>query len=236
MNQHSVQKAYLKAFEDPSGRIQVYRKTGGKPFPRPASDCAAEEDFQPRKLESFQEKFMETPASEALRATGLWTEDEFRPISMWTALHIIRSSKSRKEFFKSNEEYSRRFHEEFENELLSSDYYKLVFVHRCQNGRFLVTSDNPIIELEIDGLLVRCFAKSPEILILFSPINNVPKFEIPIEDYFNAMVWAFADEFIYSHRSDVSMASLKQVADIFGMSPVFEDVGFYVDPSGSQLR
>jgi hypothetical protein len=217
MNQHTVQKAYLKLFKDSTGRIQVYRKTGGKPVPKPASDCAAEEDFQPVELERFQQKFVESPASRALRVTGLWTEDEFKPISMWVALHIIRCSKS---LFGSDEEYSRRFPAEFESELLSSDYYKFVFVHRCQNGRFLVTSDRPIVELMVEGLRVRCFAKSPEKLILFSPINDVPQFEIPIEDYFNAMIWAFADEFIYSHRRGVSMEQLKHLASKLEMSPV----------------
>jgi hypothetical protein len=219
MNLHTVQKAYLKSFEDPTGRIQVYQKAGDKPVPKPASACAVEEDFQPKELEYFQQKFVESPASRALQATDLWTDDEFVPISMWVTLHIIRCSKS---LFGSNEEYSRRFPDEFNSELLCADYYKYVFVHKCRDGRSLVTSDRPIVELIVDGLYVRCFAKSPEELILFSPVDGVPKFEIPVEDYFNTMVWAFADKFIYSHRRDVPMEKLKHLANKFEMSPVIE--------------
>src|SRR5215472_8274910 len=109
MNQHSVQKAYLKGFEDPSGRIYVYRKCGGKPDRKSAKTCAAEEDFQLRGLEFYQQKFVETPAAKALKATGFWSDSEFETISAWTALHIIRNKASRVQLFESSNDYNVRF-------------------------------------------------------------------------------------------------------------------------------
>jgi hypothetical protein len=44
------------------------------------------------------------------------------------------------------------------------------------------------------------------------------------------MVWANAHEYIYSHRNDVSIERLKELAETFEMSPVAEDVGFMSAP------
>jgi hypothetical protein len=82
--------------------------------------------------------------------------------------------------------------EEFRKEVLISQLYKFVRIHHCQSGRFLITSDHPVVELTIDKHVARCFAKSPNELILFSSYDDNPVFEIEVEDYFNAM-----DLFLY---------------------------------------
>ncbi len=105
---------------------------------------------------------------------------------------------------------------------------------QCAKNKFLITSDFPVVELWADlpngdNRLVRCFAKSPEILVLlWGDGMPEPKFPIAIEDYFNAMVWAVADKFVYSHRNDVPMKKLKEIAQDFDMSPVEETIAFCV--------
>ena len=81
MNKHHVQEAYLKSFEDQSGKLWVYPKTGGKAFKRPAKYCTAEEDFQSDELESMQNRLVETPGIRALRATGFLSESTYDGIS-----------------------------------------------------------------------------------------------------------------------------------------------------------
>ena len=101
--------------------------------------------------------------------------------------------------------------------------------------QFLITSDYPVVELWADlpdgeKHLVRCFAKSPNILVLLWGNGMLePTFPISVEDYFNAMMWAMSDEFVYSHRNDVPMEKLKGIAQNFEMLPVEETIGFYVE-------
>jgi hypothetical protein len=190
-----------------------------------ASVCTAEKDFQSPELESFQQT-VEAKAGRAFQNEGEWSDLDYQRITEWLALHIIRNKKSRRELFSSPEDFNRRFMVEFRKEILFSQRYKFVSVHHSQLGRFLITSDHPVVELTVDKDLVRCFAKSPNELVLFSSHASEPVFEIGIEDYFNAMIWAMADEQVYSHRSDLSMARLKRDADMFQMSPVIENIGF----------
>jgi len=77
MNRHSIQEAYLKKFADKTGRIWVYRKSSGRPAPRPPSQCAAEEDFQSAALEFYQNRVIETPGIKALRIDGSLSDEEF---------------------------------------------------------------------------------------------------------------------------------------------------------------
>jgi hypothetical protein len=230
MIQHYVQEAYLKSFEDEHGKLWVYPKNGGKPLHRPTKQCTAEENFQSDDLELFQNRLVETPGIKALRATGFLSELEYDSISSWMGLHILRNQKSRRELFKSRDDYDARFKEEFEKELLFSGYYTFVFTYRpADESHFWLTSDNPVIEFRIGDQLVRCCAISPQKMILFSPINDRPTHELRMEDFFNAMVWANALEYLFSHRGDVSIEKFKEHAKAFGMFPRQEDMGFEIE-------
>jgi hypothetical protein len=235
MNQHHIQEAYLKSFEDEDGKLWVYPREGGKPLHRPTKRCTAEENFQSDELESFQNRLVETPGIKALRATGFLSESEYDSISLWMALHILRNQKSRFDLFESREDFDTRFKEEFEKELLFSGYYRFVFTYRpADESHFWLTSDNPVIEFMVGDHFVRCCAISPQKMILFSPINDRPTHELRMEDFFNAMVWASAVEYLFSHGADVSMKRLKELAETFEMLPVKEDIGFEVQVGGGE--
>jgi len=222
MELHNYQEARLKLFEDKRlNKVWLHPKNGDRPFLLPASKITIETDFQTPHLESFQEK-IETRAAPAFQKAGKWNPEDYEAITQWVVLHLIRNRKSRREFFSSPEDYNRRFVSEFYKELaISRSRYPNVDIYRCQEGRFLVTSDHPVIELQIPGETdyVRCFAKSPDCLVLFSGRAQSPQFEIPVEDYFNAMVYSLADQFVFSHRNDVCIQTLREIAERFGMSP-----------------
>ena len=219
---HNYQEARLKAFEDKRiNEVWVYPKTGSRPFPLPASKITVETNFQRRDLELFQEK-IETRAGHVFAKAGAWDQRDYDAMTDWVALHLIRNRKSRSEFFASPEDFNDRFMSEFEKEVVISRYrYPNVDVHTSKGDRFLITSDHPVVELQVPGEsdYVRCFAKSPEIVVLFSSRRQPPQFEIAIEDFFNAMVYAIADESVFSHRNDVSLDKLQRTAETFQMFP-----------------
>jgi hypothetical protein len=225
--QHHVQEAYLKSFEDGTGRLWVYPKNGGKPFHRPAGQCAAEENFQSDAMEMLQSRLIETPGIRALRTTGVLSEGQRDSICMWMGLHILRNQKGLTELFRSRDDYEQRFKQELQAELLFSGYFRFAFVCELANDRdYWLTSDNPVTEFTVDEHLVRCCSASPKKMILFSPINDRPTHELGIKALFNAMVWANAHEHVFSHRGDVSIETLRGRAKAFDMVPVLENIGF----------
>jgi hypothetical protein len=236
--QHNYHGAQLKLFEDKRlNKVWVYPKQGGKPYPLPVGKCTMEVNFQPLELEHSQGK-VETAASWALRSVSPWTQAEYDKLIPWPALHIIRNTKSRRELFTSPEDWNARFTAELAKETEFSKYFHRVKHRQCEAGRFLVTSDVPIVEFWADlpdgnKDLVRCFAKSPEILILLwgGDQSKPPEFPIPIEDLFNALMWANVDKFLYSHRGDVQIDKLRATAEEYDMIPVAETIGFYSDGS-----
>jgi hypothetical protein len=139
MNQHSIQKAYLKTFTDQSGRVWVYAKAGGRPVPKSPVQCAAEGDFQSPALEFYQNQVIETPGIKALRVNGLLAEEEFEQMSMWMALHIIRPEKAREELFESSADYESCFREELRKERLFADYYRYAYTHEVLEPNYVVT-------------------------------------------------------------------------------------------------
>lgn len=228
MNQHSIQKAYLKSFANGSGRLWVYPKMGGRPFPKPPGECTADEDFQSPGLEIYQNKIIETPGIKALRAAESLTASEYEQISLWMGLHIIRNPKARRELFSSAQDYEQRFHAELEKQRLFADYDRNVYPHICDSPRFLITSDNPVIEFEYEGFFVRCCLLSPRKLIVFSFHDRKLDHEVGLEEFVNAMVWGAAGDFIYSHRADVQIEHFKGIAEAYGLEAVIEDLTFVI--------
>jgi hypothetical protein len=225
--QHHVQEAYLKSFEDETGKLWVYPKNGGKPFRRSAGQCTAEENFQSDALEFLQNRMIETPGIRALRETGRVSDSQYASISMWMGLHILRNQKSLAQLFRSRADWEQRFNQELQTERMFSGYYRFVFIcELTEDSDYWLTSDNPVIELAIGEDLVRCCTISPKKMILFSPIDDLPTHEIGIKALFNAMVWANAHEHIFSHKGDVSIEKLKEHAKAFDMFPREEDMGF----------
>ncbi len=63
-----------------------------------------------------------------------------------------------------------------------------------------------------------------------------------MSNYVNSMIWAQSFEYIYSHRSDVSIERYKMIAKEYEMTPVLEEQQFLVkgysarDASGFSRR
>lgn len=233
MNQHSIQKAYLKTFADQSGRVWVYTKAGGRPVPKSPVQCAAEEDFQSPALEFYQNRVIETPGIKALRVNGSLSPEEFEQMSMWMALHIIRTQKARQQFFQSDADYEQRFHDELRKEQLFSAYYRYAYTHEVVEPNFVVTSDDPVIEFTCAGFLMRGCALSPRKLIFFSPLEGRFEHELAMYDFFNAMMWGSPGDYLYSHRVDLRVDDLREFARAYDLRAVTEDVQFEVSGGGN---
>ncbi len=228
MNQHSIQEAYLKKFAHKNGRVWVYRKSGGRPAPRPTSQCAAEEDFQSAALEFYQNRVIETLGIKALRIDGSLSDEEFEQMSMWMALHIIRAEKAREQLFESAADYEQRFHHEFLKEQLFTAYYRHAYTHAISEPNFAVTSDDPVIEFTCEDFFIRACALSPQKLIFFSPQEGKLEHELPLHDFFNAMMWSSPGEQLYSHRPDLRVDDLKQFSRAYDLRGVIEDIQFEI--------
>jgi hypothetical protein len=228
MNQHSIQKAYLKKFAAPGGRVWVYSKNGGEPTPEPPGKCASEEDFQSDTLEFYQQKVIESPGIKALRVNGSLSDDEFEQMSMWMGLHIVRTEKARQQLFASAADYERRFRDELRKERQFSAYYRYAYTHLVAEPNFVVTSDDPVVEFWCEDFLMRACAVSPQKLIFFSPREGKFGHELPLHDFFNAMMWGSPGQRLYSHRADLRVDDLKENALKYDIRAVVEDLQFEV--------
>jgi len=235
MNQHGVQKAYLKGFAAKSGRVWVYGKAGGRPVPRSPGQCAAKEDFQSPALEFYQHQVIETPGIRALRSEGSLSQDEFEQMSAWMALHIIRTLTAREQLFRSAADYEARFHDELRSERLFSAYFRYAYAHTVIEPNFVVTSDDPVIEFTCADSMVRACALSPQKLIFFSPREGKVEHELAMHDFFNAMMWGSPGDYLYSHRADLRLEDLKEFARVYNLRAVLEDVQFEVSGGADTL-
>ena len=228
MNQHSIQEAYLKKFAAPGGRIWVYSKRGGKPVLKSPAQCAAQEDFQSEALEFYQQQVIESPGIKALRANGELSDEEFEQMSMWMGLHIIRTKSAREQLFQSAADYESGFHDELRKEQLFSGYYRYAYTHAVAEPNFVVTSDDPVIEFSCEHFFIRACAVTPQKLIFFSPLPGKFEHELPMHDFFNAMMWGSPGDCLYSHRADLRVDDLREFARAYDLRAVIEDVQFEV--------
>ena len=233
MNQHSIQEAYLKKFAAPGGRIWVYSKRGGKPVPKPPGQCAAEEDFQSEPLEFYQQQVIESPGIKALRANGELSDEEFEQMSMWMGLHIIRTKSAREQLFQSAADYESRFHDELRKEQLFSGYYRYAYAHAVAEPNFVISSDDPVIEFSCEHFFIRACAVTPQKLIFFSPLPGKFEHELPMHDFFNAMMWGSPGDCLYSHRADLRVDDLREFARAYDLRAVIEDVQFEISGGGN---
>ena len=233
MNQHSIQEAYLKKFAAPGGRIWVYVKRGGHPVPKPPGHCAAEKDFQSEKLEFYQQQVIESPGIKAMRANGSLSDEEFEQVSMWMGLHIIRTNPARERLFESPADYESRFHDELRKEQLFSAYYRYAFTHTVAEPDFVITSDNSVIEFWCERFLIRACAVTPQKLIFFSPLPGRFEHELPIHDFFNAMMWGSPGDHLYSHRPDLGIGELREFARVYNLHAGIENIQFEISPAAA---
>lgn len=227
-NQHSIQKAYYKSFRD-GDKIWVYPKLGGPAFRRPISWCTAEGDFQSEILEKAQDTLIENHGIKSiwhLLKPGRIPPDQYETLLRWLALHLTRNQKARAMFFPSNQDYEREFPIEFARQLAGlRSAYTVADVYTCNSPQFLITSDNPIIEFDVEcgANSILLLPISPSKLVQLSADGRRWQHEkIRVEECVNAMVCASAFNYVFSHRGDVDMRKCREAAEQISANPVLE--------------
>ncbi|WP_350997565.1 hypothetical protein [Shewanella sp. TB7-MNA-CIBAN-0143] len=214
MKQHSVQEAYLKKFEDKC-RIWVHEATDMKPRHIPAKKCTMEVDFQNYKLESSQNNNIEKPAIDVIRSLysgGKLNESQAMKLFAWTELHLIRNEKFR---YKPDVNYADEYYSLIEVEEKFANYYNCISTYNCEEGEFFITSDNPILEIFISGIIVRLFVISPKTLVMMSPRSGFPETEISFTEMINSTIYANKYKYVFSHKQELPLDLFEKNATRF---------------------
>ena len=226
--QHSIQEAYYKSFRN-GGKIWVYPKLGGKRFRKPISWCTAESDFQSPSLEEVQSKIIENQGIKAiwhLLKPGHLSEKQYEILLGWIALHLTRNQRARGTFFETNQDYEREFSAEFVRQLAGlRSSYRVADVWTCNSPAFLVTSDNPIVEFDVErgckSILI--LPISPSMFVQLSSDGERWQHEkLSVEEFVNAMIWELAFKYVFSDRDRVDITEYTETAERFGFKPVLE--------------
>jgi hypothetical protein len=228
MNQHGVQEAYYKSFRD-RGQIWVYPKAGEQAFRKPISWCTAETDFQSKELEKAQCDIIENHGIKAiwhLLKPGRLSDEQYKILLGWIALHLTRTPKMRSALFQTNQDYEREFPVEFTRQLLGlRASYIVADVYACDSPKFLTTSDNPVLEFDVErgGKSILILPISPSKFVqLSSDGRRWQHEERSVEELVNAMIWASAFKYVFSHRGDVDITKCNEIAERFEIAPVLE--------------
>jgi len=228
MEQHSVQSAYLKNFVS-KGKVWSYNKESKLYVSKAPSKCTIEKDFQPEELEKLQNKEIETIAIRKMRdmAGGQnLSEQEIKVIMHWTALHCIRSKNYREN---SGFSYVEDYHSLMNIEKLFLPYYRYVYEYKCTSGDYFITSDNPVIELNVDDFTVRVMAWSPIKAFLFSPKDGLLSHELlSFPMMVNSMHYASCYREIYSHTKELPIIEYMSICEQWGIVQQLEDMVFKI--------
>jgi hypothetical protein len=227
MNQHTVQNAYLKNFED-RGKIWVFNKETGGKFHKGTRMCTTECDFQDDWLEDWQNSKIERPGIEKLRK--LTSGDSLKEIDtdsiiIWTSLHYIRSKSFRcnlKE--KINFNYNEKFDELFEEDIVfANSMFPYILTYNCPPSEFLITSDNPVLEFHCGENYVRVVSWTPNKAIVFSHIDvlGITHEELSFSEMINIMLYSGCYKEIYSNKKELPLEKYKEYARKFNCSPDF---------------
>lgn len=226
MNQHNVQEAYLKNFET-KGQIWVIEKKTGNIKRRPAGQCTAEEDFQSYELERFQNDKIESRGITKLRkidSEESLTNEDATAILNWTALHSIRNKRFREE---SGIDYNDKFYELLEIEIKFTYNFRFFYTYKCQDDKFFISSDNPVLDFTIGQNYLRILPWSPSKLIVFTPIDDKPiHSNVEFTEMTNSMIFSKTYEEIYSHKKELPLNRFRKNVKRWNLEPQFEEMQF----------
>lgn len=169
MNQHFIQKSWLKQFKSSEGKLEVVNKESLTSILKQPDDIAAEQNFQEFDDES-EDNRVETNAIRILHTLkkGLTqvSNDSRSILEEWVAIHLARSLRSRESLKNSPMSYS-RLRPDFKSADLSTvKTFDEVWVYRAKKSdEPLILSDNPIIFLKDVSLL---FPFSPHVFVMFT--------------------------------------------------------------------
>jgi len=92
-----------------------------------------------------------------------------------------------------------------------------------------MTSDNPVLEFDVErggkSLLILPIAPS-KFVQLSSDGRRWHHEEKSVEELVNAMIWASAFKYVFSHRGDFDITRYKEIAERLDIAPVLETQSF----------
>jgi len=191
-------------FED-KGRIWSHNQKGVNPRPIPAKKCTMEIDFQSEELDFIQNNSIEKPAIDVIRKLNQGNELKDKQafsLFAWTELHLIRNQKFRKQ---TDINYKEDYDFLLEAERKFSLYYKHISIYRCNNNEYFITSDNPILELCFNNIMIRVFVISPQVLVMMSPREGFPSTEISFVEMINSSIYANRYKYVFSHKTSLPL-------------------------------
>ncbi|MGO3346467.1 MAG: hypothetical protein ACTIM4_14645 [Marinomonas sp.] len=207
----------MKKFEE-KGRIWSYGKVGSRPRHIPARKCTMEVDFQPEELDSIQNNNIERPAIKIIcslyQGEGINDEQALK-LFAWSELHLIRNQK-----FRSQEtvDYNKEYELLLDVENKFSSYYSYVSVYKCTEGEYFITSDNPVLEIFINEIIIRIFVISPQMLVMMSPNSDYPITEINFTEMINSLIYANRYEYIFSHKKSLPLETFEKNAKKYNLT------------------
>lgn len=227
MNQHTVQNAYLKHFED-RGKIWVFNKDTGEKFHKPTKECTTECDFQTDSLEGWQGSKIERVGIEKLRKLtngNSLKEIDADSIIIWTSLHCIRSKSFRDNLKKKIDfNYIEKFDELFEEDIrFATNMFHHISVYDIPSDEFLITSDNPVLEFHCGENYVRVVSWTPNKAIVLSHLDilGITHEELPFSEMINTMLYSGCYKEMYSNKKELPLEKYREYARKFNCSPDF---------------
>jgi hypothetical protein len=169
LNQHFIQKSWLKQFQSSRGKIEAVTKESLESTLKKPNDIAAEQDFQDLDDEN-EDNRVETVAICILHALkkGLSQvpNDSRDILEEWVALHLARSLRSRESILNLPVSYSKVRSSFVSADLADVKTFDEVWVYRAEkNDEPLILSDNPIVSLQDISLI---FPFSPNVFVMFT--------------------------------------------------------------------
>jgi hypothetical protein len=171
LNQHFIQKSWLKQFQSYDRKVEVVVTASMQSSQRKPKEVAAEQNFQDLEQED-QDKKVESNAISILHnlkksLTQVPNDSDSRGIlEEWVALHLARSLRSRKSTLNLSVSYSKARSSFVSADLAHVKTFNQVWVYRAEkHDEPLILSDNPIVSLQDISLV---FPFSPYVFIMFT--------------------------------------------------------------------
>ncbi|MGB8700978.1 MAG: DUF4238 domain-containing protein [Thermosynechococcaceae cyanobacterium] len=169
MNQHFIQKSWLKQFKSSDGKVEVVVTASMESLQRKPKEIAAEQNFQDVDQEN-EDKQVESKAISVLHnlKKGLTQvpNDSRGILEEWVALHLARSLRSRESILNLSVSYSKARSSFVSADLADVKTFDEVWVYRSKkNDEPLILSDNPIVFLQDISLI---FPFSPYVFVMFT--------------------------------------------------------------------
>ncbi|MBP9022609.1 MAG: hypothetical protein KBH06_05340 [Spirochaetes bacterium] len=232
MEQHHIQSAYLKRFEN-NGKLFVYDSKTCECKKQPRRFCTVETDFQLEFHEQLQNEEIEKPGIEIIRKLERncsLNEKDLNVLYSWVALHLVRNQKRKNLIFNSKDEYNELIIARLTEDLIYLTKFPCVSIYTCSKNEFFVTSDNPILEVCFENDPAFLLPISPDKLLVFNCRKDIVYHqEIRFDEIINSMILASSYKHIYSDRPIDAFDKWNENIIKFNLKPKEEEIKFKLD-------